>query len=221
MPGTPGATGPTGPTGATGPSGLDDTLTRIVSLSWRHNSPAVSSVDLVTVTRATTSSRTRGFLVAFGNKTTSDPNELRAVTFGPGMIDLNTFEMYVDEPLAATTPGLGVWARLDTDRIELIPVKIDSLAGDLITKATEIPLPAGVTTVQCNGAGFVWDDDFFGVLKGRQVMVQIKGDFIPDVPLSRIIPARAVDANFLLGRLPTGDRVAGGTFWSFFTVSGR
>jgi len=175
------------------------------------------------VNRAAANPRTRGFLVAFGNKTTSDPNDLRAVTFGPGMIDLNTFEMYVGEPLGtgATVPGLGVWARIPNDKIELIPVKIDSLAGDLITKASEIPLPAGVTTVQCNGAGFVWDDELFGILKGRQVMVQIKGDFIPDVPLSRIIPARAVDANFLLGRLPTGDHIAGGTFWSFFRMTGR
>ena len=143
------------------------------------------------------------------------------VTFGPGMIDLNTFEMYVGEPLVnATTPGLGVWARIPTDRVELIAVKIDALNGDIITKASEIPLPAGATTVQCNGAGFVWDDELFGALKGRQVMVQIKGDFIPEVPLGRDA-SRAVDANFLLGRLPTGDHVAGGTFWSFFRVSGR
>jgi hypothetical protein len=173
--------------------------------------------DLVKVNRQ--SARVRGFIVAFGTDRTNDPNKLRTVTFEPGSIDTNTFEMFVGEPLqAATTPGLSVWARVPAEKVELIAVKIDSLTNTgRVTGATEIPVAAGGTT-PCTGAGFVWDEELFGILKGRTVMFQIKGDFVSDV-----VPGakpRAVDANFLLGTLPTGDGIAGGTFWSFFTISG-
>jgi hypothetical protein len=171
------------------------------------------------VTRIGANPRTRGFIVAFGSKLTGNPNDLRPVTFGPGLIDTNTFEMFVMEGLgaAASTPGLAVWARVPQRSVELIPVKIDALTGGVINAASELPVPAS-GIVRCNGAGFVWDDALFGTLKGRTVMVQIKGDFVPDA-IPGVKP-RAVDANFLLGTLPTGDGVAGGTFWSFFTLLG-
>jgi hypothetical protein len=173
--------------------------------------------DVLSVTRHST--RVRGFIVAFGTKLTNDPGALRRVTFGPGRIDTNIFEMFVSETLgAATTPGLAVWARVPMNRVELIPVKIDALnTAGLVLAATEITVAAGAT-VECNGAGFVWDDTLFNDMSRRTVMVQIKADFIPDVVLG--LKPRAVDGNFLLGTLPTGDRVEGGTFWSFFSVVG-
>src|SRR5262249_19576872 len=135
-----GATGPIGPTGPTGP-GLEDDLTNIVALSWRHNATNLKISDVLSVTRH--SPRVRGFIVAFGTKRTSDPGALRRVTFGPGMIDTNTFEMFVSETLgAATSPGLGVWARVPMNGVELIPVKIDALnTAGLVLGATEIPVP--------------------------------------------------------------------------------
>jgi hypothetical protein len=159
--------------------------------------------------------RTSGFIVAFGDSLTNTPSSLRRVLFGPGSIDTNTFEMFVLERLAnATMPDETVWARVSARMVDLIPVNIDSLttAGS-VTGATELAVAPG-GSVPCTGAGFVWDNELFGPLKGRTIMVQIKGDFIRDEK------KRAVDANFLLGTLPTGDGIAGGTFWSYFVLSG-
>jgi hypothetical protein len=171
--------------------------------------------DLVEVPRQ--SANLIGFIVAFGTKRTNNPADLRTVTFGPNTIDDNTFEMFVLEPIAGSTPGLEVWAKVPKEMTELIPLRIDALTtAGRVAQATEIPIPAGVTSVPCTGAGVMWNRELFGILKGRRLMIQIKGDFIPDA-LDNARP-RAVDANFLLGTLPTGDGVAGGTFWSWVTL---
>jgi hypothetical protein len=96
---------------------------------------------------------------------------------------------------------------------DLIPVNIDGLTTTgRVVKASEIVPPAG-GTVECTGAGVMWNPELFGILKGRRLMIQIKGDFIPDV-----VNKQPVDANFLRGTLPTGDRLPGGTFWSWVTL---
>ena len=198
--GVDGATGPTGPVGPTGPAGgLADDLTRIVGLSWKHNATGVNAGSLVTVNRlATGSSATAGFVVAFG----TDVNALRKVRFGPGTIDDNTFEMFFLENFNGVVPT-DFWAKVPRRMTELIPVSIDGIdASGTIQKASELPVSAtGVAS--CTGAAVVWNSEAFGALKGRRLMIEIKGDFI------------GVDGNFILGRLPTGDQVPGGTFWSW------
>jgi hypothetical protein len=158
-----------------------------------------------------------GFIVAFGDRRTSNPGDLRLVTFGPNMIDDNTFEMFFLTQLPTTGVPTEFWARIPRDSVDIIPLKIDALtATGRVTAASEIPVSPG-TIVDCNGVGFMWDPELFGMLKGRRIMMQLKGDFIFDA-IPGIKP-RAVDANFLLApTLPTGDMVAGGTFWSWFTL---
>jgi hypothetical protein len=63
--------------------------------------------------------------------------------------------------------------------------------------------------VPANGAAIALNRELFVVLKGLRLQIQIKGDFIEDET------QRGVDANFIFGTLPTGDRVPGGTFWSW------
>ena len=122
--------------------------------------------------------------------------------------------MFVLEPIAGSTPGLEVWAKVPKEMTEVIPLKIDALtpAGRVLA-ATEIVIPPGTST-PCTGAGVMWNRELFGILKGRRLMIMIKGDFIPEA----VDNGRAVDGNFLRGTLPTGDQVAGGTFWSWLTL---
>jgi hypothetical protein len=49
----------------------------------------------------------------------------------------------------------------------------------------------------------------------RELFVRLRGDFVLTGPAS---DPRALDANFLLGRLPTGDGVEGGLFESWFWI---
>jgi len=182
-------------------------------LSWNHGATGVRRTDLVTIDRGTTSPNVVGFVVAFGVKRTNNPADLQKVIFGPNTIDDNTFEMFVLEPITGGTPGVEIWAKVPKRLTDLIPVRIDGLSGDLVTKASEMKLAADGTAV-CTGAAVMWSPELFGTLKGRRLLIQIKGDFIPEAGDK----PRAVDANFLLGTLPTGDRVPGGTFWSWVTL---
>ena len=210
-----GAIGPTGPAGA----GLVDDLTRIVGTSWRHNATNVTIQNVIEVDRLPNANQEVrfGFVVAFGTTLTNDPNTLRQVRFGPGLIDDNTFEMFFLEQFTpATQPPLTseFYAKIPRrlgDRLlnDLIPVNITRLdANGAVLAATELPTSA-TGIANCNGAAIVWTRDLFALLRGRRVFVQLRGDFVLDQT------RRSVDGDFLLGTLPSGDRVPGGTFWSW------
>lgn len=202
LPGPPGATGPTGPQGA----GLPDDLTRIVGMSWKHGAPQLRSNDLIAVTRLTPGAARSAFVVAFGTK--PDGGALRKVRFGPNSIDDNTFEMFFLQQFAGVIPTQ-FWAKVTGRMAELIPVNIDSIdPGGAVLAATELAVgPNGVASA--NGAAIVLNRELFVALRGLRLQIQIKGDFIEDET------RRGVDGNFILGTLPTGDRVPGGTFWSW------
>jgi hypothetical protein len=157
-----------------------------------------------------------GFVVAFGKDLTNDPNDLMPVTFGPGQIDDNTFEIFIlDQTRATAFPTVPFWAKLPrtvgtTDVSALIPVNVDALdVTGRVTKATGLAVPAS-GFVKCTGAAVVVDPAQIERLKGRRLLIEIKCDFIVEVD-----GKRPIDGNFLLGNLPTGDGVPGGTFWSW------
>jgi hypothetical protein len=202
--GLPGPTGATGPTGPQGP-GLPDDLTRIVGTSWRHGAANVGPTDVLSITRLVLNPAQFAFVVAFGTK--SDVGALRKVRFGPNSIDDNTFEIYYRQKFAGDI-ATEFWARVFGEGTELVPVNIDGIdPSGRILAATELPTSGGEAFA--NGAAIVWRREMFSRLSGRRLLIQIKGDFIEDET------RRGVDANFILGALPSGDRVPGGTFWSW------
>jgi hypothetical protein len=92
---------------------------------------------------------------------------------------------------------------------ELIPVNIEAIdVAGRVTAASEVQ-PGRDGRVQCTGAAVVISRELFGALKGRRLQIELKCDFIAS---DDKFP---VDGDFLLGALPTGNRVPGGTFWSW------
>jgi hypothetical protein len=189
-------------------------LTRVVGLSWKHNAVSVTRTNLATVKRLNpTSPLQTGFVVAFGLKLTNSPANLRKVRFGSGSIDESTFELYFIESFTAGNPPSEFYARVP--RIvatkpfsELIPVDIQRIdATGLVTAANE--LATTPTGVLANGAAIVVDPSFFDLFKQRQVFVQLRTGFMADST------KRAVDGNFALATLPTGDQIQGGDFLSW------
>jgi len=160
-----------------------------------------------------------GFIVAFGKKMTNDPNTLSEVIFGSGQIDDNTFQVF----LLSTTNhnifrSIEYWAKfpkvdqaVGVPLSELIPVRIDALtASGRVVAATELP-PDTSGLTKCNGAGVVFNPGVIDRLKGQRLQIELKTDFMFDLEDDK----RPIDGNFLLGRLPTGDQVPGGAFWSW------
>lgn len=189
-------------------------LTKVVGISWKHNASGVTRASLATVRRLNaTSALTTGFVVAFGTRLTGSPANLRKVRFTPGSIDESTFELYFIESFTAGNPPSEFYARVP--RIvaakpfsELIPVDIQRInSTGLVTAANELATtPSGVLA---NGAAIVVDPSFFDLLQRRQVFVQLRTGFMVDST------GRAVDGNFALGKLPTGDQLQGGDFLSW------
>jgi hypothetical protein len=187
----------------------------VVALSWRHNAINVTPADLVAVSRLDANNpRRAGFVVAFGERLTDNPASLRRVRFAPGTIDDNTFEMYFVEPVPSGNPPSEFYARVPraTPRgpfSDLIPVDIQRLdTSGLVTAATEVAV-GRTGEAFANGAAIVVDPLFFETLRGRRVFVQLRTNFMVDDA------SRAVDGDFIHGTLPTGDQIAGGTFWSW------
>ena len=81
-------------------------------------------------------------------------------------------------------------------------------ANGAVLSATELATSA-TGVANCNGAAVVWTRDLSALLRGRHVFAQLRGDFVLDQT------RRGVDGDFLLGTLPSGDQISGGTFWSW------
>jgi hypothetical protein len=184
-------------------------LIKIVALSWRHGDQ--TGPPLLNVTRLDGTVQ-RGLAVAFGLSSTL----LRPVIVGPQSLDTHTMEAFILEPLA-TGIQPQVYAKLpgrvgDVIVTDVIPIKVGAIAGGAqITSASEVPRDTN-GTAKADGAALVFVSLDPGRIKARELYVQIRGDLVIDAN------SRAVDGNFLGGQLPTGDGVAGGTFWSWFRM---
>jgi hypothetical protein len=199
-------------------------------LSWRHNAVRPPAGDLIaTVKRLDPNSPLQhGFVVAFGRKMVDDPGSLSRVLFGAGLIDDNTFQLFLLEETAGTLfQRIPFWAKVpplaiddNGERLqvsELIPVDIDELdTTGKVAAAHELPLDADGFRA-CTGAALVFNADLFlSRFKGRRLQFELKCDFMFEVEgEAGRRPVDVVDGNFLLGRLPTGDRIPGGIFWSW------
>ena len=208
--------GAEGPTGATG-LGLSGNFTRIVALSWEHDRTA----SLINVTRLAPSPLVNGLVVAFGVVDGAGETTLVNVAFGGGSLDTHTFHVSTLEPLATTSVASrlfsGALPRLEhggnTVLAELIPVEIQGLdaTGRRIITARELAVDQS-GQASANGAALMLDPNLIASLAGRELFVEVNGDFILD------FRGLAVDGNLLRGRLPSGDGVEGGLFRSWFRL---
>ena len=176
--------------------GLEENLTQIVALSWTHRSNKESFILI--------DEQQPAFVIGFSR---------------PVNIDLIDVE-HIFQVLIQHEPGrdkeLGVICRCPVQG-KIIPV--EPLAPEtkwnppLITKARSGNSPFAL------GAAFLPAN--LGLLrKSRKLWICLRGDFVVDKK------NRAVDAEFVRGELPTGDRpsgssfgVQGGLFESWFTLS--
>jgi hypothetical protein len=207
--------GAAGPTGATG-LGLSANFTRIVALSWQHDRTS----SLVNVTRRTPGPRVSGLVVAFGVVDAAGKATPVNIAFGPGSLEPHTFQVSTLEPQGTTGVGLRLFygalprqGNAGTVLAELIPVEIQGLdpTGQLVTAARELPVDQN-GQADANGAALMLHPDLITFLAGRELFVEISGDFVVD------FRGLAVDANLVRGRLPSGNGVQGGSFRSWFRL---
>jgi hypothetical protein len=197
-------------------------LTRLVALNWPHGGvyrAEDSDVTLPTVVLrsppiAEEERRVQGLAVAFGETVLSADETLSTGTEHDIQADTLTRETF----RVQTRQGTGGAARLILIQPRaVLPLQSVRLGDDgKITEGRASPAPDRAV-----GALFLFPDrlaDAPSELGGFDV--RIRGDGITDVS------GRAVDAEFVRGALPTGDRpsrhdagVQGGTFESWFSLT--
>jgi len=178
---------------------LESDLTRIVALSWEHGRESDLKIIL-------DEKDTKALVVAFGKKRATVTDVGRAKVM-PGSLDDDTFQVFVERIIQGESATL---VRLIPERV--IPVK---LVGGSLRNVKQIPGP------DAKAAAFVFVDAIYEKYAiGHKILVVIKGDFVLDET-----GKRAIDAEFVRGELPTGDRaggseygIQGGTFESWVTV---
>lgn len=201
----------TGTAGPAGP-GLEEGLTQINGLSWRHNTP---DNGLVLVQRPRLGAEFRGIVISFTNPDPSIPNPVNVT----GQIDHRVFQVLIERRQEQD----GMICRCQV-RGTVIPVEpqFDDPLNNHIVAATESGDPA-------KGIAFIFDDqNILGLVQeANEVWVRLLGDFVIDVQ-ERAIDAEFVRAGLPPSGLPTGDRprgstagIQGGIFESWFWIRQR
>lgn len=176
--------------------GLEKDLTQIVALSWRHGGYNNQFAEV----EVQNGRIQRGAVIAFSREVLANRVDAQHI-----------FQILLPNPVS-------------DDRIEMlcrcavvgtvVPVEVlDKDAQGTIIKAREVPSPAAAVA-------FIPELKYMKYfLEAREHWVVLRGDFVVDVD------GRAVDAEFVRGKLPTGDRpdgsqygVQGGLFESWFSV---
>lgn len=103
----------------------------------------------------------------------------------------------------------------------VVPITVEEYDDDRISRGKLLP-----DGVPAKAVAFLLDQVDDGALVGDQIetLIELHGDFVLDTGN----PARAIDAEFVRGALPTGDRpidselgIQGGLFESWFTIGRR
>jgi hypothetical protein len=210
--GTPGAPGAKGDKGDKGDSPFLDNLPHIVAINWPH-AGKLSGAELRRVTG-------QGFVVAFNQNA---PVEAR--TLDPHTVQL----LYSSGPKEQPNQRLLLDCYCNVAG-RVTGVNVNAVCGKPIDNVPTQDVPTGATT----GARFRATDLSGAPLKTLppgNYRVVLEGNFIlgmkpiPDPldPSKTIQPA--LDGNHFgpgvdQGRCPTGDRIEGGRFLSWFTVEG-
>lgn len=212
-----GQTGPAGPAGQQGPigppgkdgAGLRDDLPRIVGINWGHNT------SIALETREYEQMSKHGLVLAFDRpiiENTLHPQSVQLLRKGDMEIHENGLSTHCYCNVDIRVTGLDVDAtcgkpfdvRSDSNNAEVTGVRIRAIArGD-----TPVPLPPGTYRVVLEGDH---------ILGAKQIEIDD-----PSQPGAKIKVHPALDANHfapgLPKRCPTGDRIEGGRFLSWFTI---
>ena len=203
--GAAGAQGPAGPAGAAGPQGppgpgLEPDLTRIIGLSWTHNT---SNNPLIRVIRVGGEIVGVGFAISFSRPVLVSQIDAAHV-----------FQVLIPEfderGIVCWCPVLG----------QVIPVTFVGPTSGVVTQAVATSGPLAP------GAAFIFQTSTITgqrILRGGlELWARLRGDFVLDEA------ERAIDAEFVRAQLPTGDRPAtspfgiqGGLFESWFGLALR
>jgi DNA-binding beta-propeller fold protein YncE len=206
--------------------GLEEGLIQIEALSWKHNA---GNNSLAKIFLKNQGNEVPGIVIAFTDPVlVSNPS---SPLKPPNQMDADhVFQVLVEHD--PRLKELGVVCRCPIKGM-IIPVKPTKFDGSRITEAEEVQGP------MAEAAAFIFDSKFFsfdgngfpyfpnnkiGGIDG--IWVRLHGDFVLDneVPTK----ARAIDAEFVRGELPTGDRphgskvgIQGGVFESWFWIGDR
>jgi hypothetical protein len=207
------------------PTNLEEGLVRIFALSWRHNVPHDFFFML-------DGRETRGLAVAFGIEQAGDARVRIGIedppgTASPRRLDAGSLDEYSFQVFAEVGRGNLIVERRRLVPSDIVPIRPDvapGAAGFATGDSIPSPFPPG-SPAFAPGALLVLSPNILGELRDARVYVEIHGDHVLDDG-SRGDAPRAIDAEFLRGELPTGDRPAnarsglqGGRFNSWFQRS--
>jgi hypothetical protein len=201
--GNDGQKGDTGPQGPAGP-GLEAGLTRITALSWRHDTDSNPLIDY----QSKKGERMQAVAVGFSKPVNGEFSKLAG---------LHIFRVLA--PRAQETSALFCFCQLVG---LLVPI-------DIVQK-TEVPpnsnqflikkiKPANDPTKAWGLAVVFSEKELPFIRNANMLRVELNGDFVLDTD------GRAIDAEFVRAKLPTGDRpegsdvgIQGGIFESWFMI---
>jgi hypothetical protein len=223
---------PKGEPGADG-IGLEEDLTQIVALSWRHNK---GKNPLISVTRITGRSQQfkEGIVIGFSKPVfvsfPTDPANYPPSDY-PRLMDAE----HVFQVLIQDVQGNVGFQRCFCPVIgTVIPVDFKLEEAAPLPGQGEFSVPRRIVSAQeiegpmARGAAFIFDDanalDY--IQETNELRVRLHGDFVIDN--DKPDQARAIDAEFVRGELPSGDRprdnkfgIQGGLFESWFWIGDR
>jgi hypothetical protein len=192
----------------------DQKLTVITALSWRHNG---RGLPLARVTLLDETPHA-ALVFQFSNKVRlvdGDDTTIRGV--GAHRV----LEVLATHYPAEGTDGTEAMECRCSLRGKVVPLKEEDVVVDdglLRNRGGYEEMPLGDASLPLGGAeSTLWAFVFTPVsraaaLRSNDILIRLRGDFV----LSGVAAApTALDANFIRGRLPTGDGIEGGTFESW------
>ena len=193
-------------------------LTRIVAMSWSHGD-RYSAVPSLRLRSGDGTETVRGLAVAFGEERVGEDEVLDPDGDGAvpsEVLDEETVRVFTE----AGVPGAALKRRL-----RIVPTRVVPLSEVEIGPGGQGVGARAATGAVARGVAFLFPDSALRFLREvgpSAVQVEIRGTHLVDTN------GRAVDAEFVRGELPTGDRpagsdagVQGGTFESWFSVDGN
>jgi hypothetical protein len=210
--------GPAGPKGDPGP-GLEERLTRIEALSWTHNSEHVAATgnpnSFVVEVEMLTGAKIPGLVIGF-----TDEVQVSNTIDAEHVLQVLVNHSTADESRRGFVCRCAIRGRA-------IPVKlkVDPQGKIVVNAAGRIDTASESPPGDARGVAFLLEmqlapiarDILAGII--NDLWIILRGDFVLDTK------GNAIDAEFVRGELPSGDRpksslfgIQGGLFESWFTI---
>lgn len=168
-------------------TGMEANLTRIVALSWKHGGSTRLEIQLDDEWR-------KALVVGFGKKDLSDEG---GVLVRDGSLDRESFQIFAERHHRKGDFSWFDYIRVDPDEIVGVEPVCDE--NGIITRAKRISAGG-----PAKAAAFVFTSAAFNSVWGEKLKIVMRGDSVCDES-----GERSIDAEFLRGKLPTGDRPQG------------